>query len=249
MIIDFHMHASRPWDSPEAINRLVNVADRFEISLMCVSMGREFIMHPDADQIRASNDYILWLMREWPGRFMGFCYLNPNLGAGACRDELNRCVDAGMRGIKLWVACVCSEPQVNPIVAHAQELGLPVLQHTWKKTTGNLERESRPEDMAELAARHPDANLVMAHAGGLWEHGLKAIQPYPNVYIDTSGANPTVGMVETAVRTLGLERVLYGSDAPGRSFASQLAKVEGAGLTTFQKRLILRHNARHLLGY
>src|SRR3712207_6583780 len=31
-----------------------------------------------------------------------------------------------------------------------------------------------------------------------------------------------------AVRELGAERILYGSDAGGRSFASQLAKVTGA---------------------
>ena len=42
-----------------------------------------------------------------------------------------------------------------------------------------------------------------------------------------------------AVRELGAERVIYGSDAGGRSFASQLAKVHGADVPDEAKRLIL----------
>jgi uncharacterized protein len=55
-------------------------------------------------------------------------------------------------------------------------------------------------------------------------------------------------MVEMAVRELGDQRVLFGSDAAGRSFASQLAKVYGAEIPIESKRLILRENLRGLLG-
>jgi predicted TIM-barrel fold metal-dependent hydrolase len=50
-----------------------------------------------------------------------------------------------------------------------------------------------------------------------------------------------------AVRELGAERVLYGSDAGGRSFASQLAKVYGAPISERQKRMILGENLKRLL--
>ena len=49
------------------------------------------------------------------------------------------------------------------------------------------------------------------------------------------------------MRELGAERVLYGSDAPGRSFASQLAKVDGADIPDDAKRLILGENLKRLL--
>jgi predicted TIM-barrel fold metal-dependent hydrolase len=54
-------------------------------------------------------------------------------------------------------------------------------------------------------------------------------------------------MTEMAVRELGPERVLFGSDAPGRSFASQLAKVYGAEIPDDAKRLILGANLKRLL--
>jgi hypothetical protein len=55
-------------------------------------------------------------------------------------------------------------------------------------------------------------------------------------------------MVEALAADIGAERILFGSDAPGRSIASQLAKVVFAGLTKAQKERILRGNARAIFG-
>jgi predicted TIM-barrel fold metal-dependent hydrolase len=102
-------------------------------------------------------------------------------------------------------------------------------------------------EMAELAARHPQAALICGHTGADWERGLRAIRPYPNVYADLCGSDPTAGFVEMAVAELGAERLLYGSDAGGRSFASQLAKVLGANIPDAAKKLILAGNLKRLL--
>jgi predicted TIM-barrel fold metal-dependent hydrolase len=67
------------------------------------------------------------------------------------------------------------------------------------------------------------------------------------VLIDTSGSDPTAGLVEMAVRELGPERIIYGSDVGGRSFSSQLAKVLSADLKETERQLILRGNLRRLL--
>jgi predicted TIM-barrel fold metal-dependent hydrolase len=50
-----------------------------------------------------------------------------------------------------------------------------------------------------------------------------------------------------AVRELGPERIIYGSDAGGRSFASQIAKVKGAHIPEAHKELILRENLKRML--
>ena len=55
-----------------------------------------------------------------------------------------------------------------------------------------------------------------------------------------------MGRLEEAVARLGAERVLYGSDGAGRSFATQLGKVLGALLPEDAKRLILSTNAERL---
>ena len=50
-----------------------------------------------------------------------------------------------------------------------------------------------------------------------------------------------------AVRELRPERIIYGSDTGGRSFASQLAKVFGAQVPDAAKRLILGENLKRMM--
>jgi hypothetical protein len=83
--------------------------------------------------------------------------------------------------------------------------------------------------------------------GADWERGIRTIRAMENVWADICGSDPTAGYVEMAVRELGAHRVVYGSDAPGRSFASQLAKVLGAEVPEAAKRQILSGNLRGLL--
>jgi predicted TIM-barrel fold metal-dependent hydrolase len=50
-----------------------------------------------------------------------------------------------------------------------------------------------------------------------------------------------------AVRELSSTRLIYGSDVPGRSFASQLAKVHGADISAADKELIFGGNLQRIM--
>jgi predicted TIM-barrel fold metal-dependent hydrolase len=248
-IWDLHCHLSGvPGSTPEErLGQLIAYADRVGIQRLCVFMGMDFTNDPSPERFRQENDQVLQAIRHWPDRAFGFVYLNPK-HVEASLQELDRCVrDGPMVGVKLWVALPCNRPELDPIVQRATELQVPIYQHTWLKITGNLPGESTPFDMAELAARHPNAYLICGHSGGDWERGIRAIRVYPNVSVDLSGGDPAAGLTEMAVRELGADRVLYGSDAGGRSFASQLGKVLGARITEAARRLILSENLKRLL--
>jgi len=248
-IWDGHCHLSGVSGTTleERLRQLLQYADRFDIARICVSMGLDWDYDPSPERMRVANDEVLRAVKAYPNRAFGFVYLNPK-HRQASLDELNRCVrDGPMVGVKLWVAMHCHEPELDPLVARATELKAVVLQHTWIKITGNLPGESTPMELAALAARHPQATLICAHSGGDWEVGIQAIRPHPHVYADLAGGDPTAGFTEMAVRELGPERVLYGSDAGGRSFASQLAKVHGAEIPASARRLILGGNLQRIL--
>jgi uncharacterized protein len=121
------------------------------------------------------------------------------------------------------------------------------LQHTWLIVGGNKPGESTPFDLVELAGRHPQAAIICGHSGGDWERGVRVVRSTRNISIELAGSDPTNGFVEMAVRELGAERVIFGSDAGGRSFASQLAKVRAAQISEDAKDLILGGNLRRLL--
>jgi len=249
MIWDAHCHLSGvPGRTPdERIRQLIEFADRLGIERICVSMGMTWSHDPSPEDMRRQNDEVLEAVKGCPDRVFGFVYLNPN-HLDASLAELDRCVrDGPMVGVKLWVARHCNTPELDPIVSRAADLKAPVLQHTYLKATGNLPGESTPMELAELAGRHPEAAFICAHTGADWELGLRAIRDCTNVCTDLCGFDPTAGVTEMAVRELGAERVLYGSDAGGRSFASQLGKVLGADIPNSARKLILGENLKRLL--
>lgn len=248
VIWDAHGHLSGVTGTPEEkIDKLLSVADRMGIQRLIVFMGYPWSQDPSPDDMRRQNDQILGVIDHAGGRALGFVYLNPKHVKESLED-LDRCVASGpMVGVKLWVAVRCNDRRLDPIVERATELKAPILQHTWSKVTGNLPGESIAEDIAKLAARHPKASLIAAHVNGDWEAGIRAIRAADNVVAEICGSDPTAGMVEMAVRELGAERVIYGSDFGGRSYASQLAKVYGADLPDEARRLILSGNIRRML--
>jgi uncharacterized protein len=248
-IWDAHCHLSGvPGNTAEArVEKLIEAAARLGIERLCVSMGLEWQYDPTPDELRLGNDQVLRAVRAFPDHAFGFVYLNPKHAQASLAELEKHVADGPMVGVKLWVAQHCDAPELNPILERATELQAPVLQHTWLKITGNLPGESTPMELARLAARHPAATIICAHAGGDWELGLRAIRGVRNIHADLAGGDPTSGITEMAVRELGEQRVLYGSDAGGRSFASQLGKVLGAQIPEAARQLILSGNLKRLL--
>ncbi|HEY6168671.1 MAG TPA: amidohydrolase family protein [Verrucomicrobiae bacterium] len=249
MIWDLHCHLSGvDGKTPEErMAQLIAIADRMGIERLCVYMGMSWSLDPSPERLRQENDEALRAVRAFPDRTFGFVYLNPK-HVEASLAELDRCVANGpMVGVKLWVAQHCSAPELDPIIKRAAELKAVIFQHTWFNATGNKPGESTPFDFAELARRHPSVPLICGHTGGDWEQGIRAIRGLKNAYSDLAGSEPVAGYTEMAVRELGAERVIYGSDAGGRSFSSQLAKVFGANIPDAAKKLILGENLKRLM--
>ena len=78
-----------------------------------------------------------------------------------------------------------------------------------------------------------------------------AVRRHANVLYDTSGGQPTAGVLEDAVRLLGAQRVVFGSDGifpgEGRDIAVARACVDGANITRRERELILSENALRIL--
>lgn len=253
-VIDAHVHpldnfGGFPIDGVQGdVARLSDAARRAGITRACLfSLHKDTPRDPTPDECRQSNDYALAMRDASDGFFLPFCYVSPTRPDAAVA-EIDRCVaGAGMVGIKLWVAQRALDLRLDPIMQRSVDLGVPVLQHAWRKTTGNLPGESFPADVADLARRHPQSRIIMAHLNGCNPRGVEDVRDCENVYVDTAGGDPETGMVELAVERLGAHRVIYGSDAPIRHFGVSLAKVVGARLSDTEKRGILWDNLRGLL--
>jgi len=218
----------------------MRLADRLGIDVLCLaSLGRWAYLPTQAECIEA-NRQTLAIMRAYPQRIWGWCYVTPTQAGWA--DEVRRCLEEfGMIGIKLWVSNRCTDAATRPLVEMAIAYEVPVLMHAWWKATGNIPSESTPEQFASLARLYPQAKLIMAHLGGDWLRGLSAVAQ-TTAYVDTSGSLIELGMIERAVQELGAGRVIFGSDLYGVSLAVALEKVVGSSIPDEAKSAILGDN-------
>lgn len=134
-----------------------------------------------------------------------------------------------------------SDPVLWEILRVAERRGMVLSFHPNK----------RPLDMEPLFAALPHMPIVIAHLDGygLYEFEIEMMRKYENVYTDISahGAERE-GMLEDAVRRVGAERILYGSDYPGYSPKPFIDYVMRAKLTDAEREAILHKNAERLLG-
>jgi predicted TIM-barrel fold metal-dependent hydrolase len=249
-IWDGHSHLeATPGDTPEKrMEVLIRCADRLGIERLILSQGYSSDDHPNPASLRLENNRVMRAVRRFPDRAYGSVYLSPGF-LDFSLQEFDRCVrDGPMVAIgEVQTDMRCNAPEMDPIVERAISMQAPILQHTCLKAGGNEPGESTPFDLVELAKRHPQASFICGHTGGDWERGIRMIRDTVNISADMAGFDPTSGVVEMAVRELGPERVVYGSDVGGRSFASQLAKVMGADIPDSARELVLGGNLRRLL--
>ena len=247
MIIDIHTHvpARSAWPLMLAEDRrngvVVNVVSSLGVS--------GWPNYPTSEIVREANDLAVAFAATAPGHVLWFGYLNPQLPDWS--EELDLCLEQGAVGIKLWTSLRDAAGQAaacDAVADRAGQLGLPVLIHTWNRTDPNLPGEFDSADFAGLALNHPGTRFIAAHAGANWRQATGLYTDLPNVWVDICGGYPQRGMVEDLVAELGPERVLYGSDALGRSLASQIAKVEFAAVSAAVKERVLWRNAAALLG-
>jgi predicted TIM-barrel fold metal-dependent hydrolase len=204
---------------------------------------------PTESEVRKINDHTLQAVALHPGRFTGFCYLNPANDPKFTIEELERCIAIGpMAGVKLWIAVKANDARLDPLMEWCAKHACPVLHHAWYKTVQASPEESTPGEIADLARRHPNTSIIMAHliAGGV--RGVIDVLETPNVSVDVSGSQPLAGIVEYALEHLGAERLLFGSDWPVRDFATQLGKLDIDGLSDADRELIQWRNLHRLLG-
>ena len=252
-VIDFHTHPHlgvddlTPWldyTRTCGIDRIVLLADVLA-----------FGANPNAEQVRAINDNNFGVMARHPDLCKSFCFLNPTLPPKDSLDELDRCLELGAVGVKMEVSTWASDARLDPIMRRLEELGLPLLHHSWNtwcmgKITPTDIYQSDSEDIAALAGRFPKVTIVAAHLRPNGLRGIWEVREHTNVHFDTSGGQPISGVIEAAVRLLGAERVLYGSDAyypSGRDYSAQKACIEAARISDRAKERILGLNALRVL--
>jgi hypothetical protein len=234
----------------------LNIADRLNIGTLVVSRPISAGNGTEAtpDEFKKCNDTVLQAMKKYPDRYMGLFFLNPVYGKESL-DEIRRCTDQGMIGLKVYNQVKINDPLFYPIIEKLIDLKMIILMHAHcgigvggKRTKyGNTQpNASVPEDFVEAAKRYPEAMIQYAHTGGGgdWEYACKAISDYPNIYVDTSGSNNEGNMIDFALRYLGEDRLFFGTDG---SYYQGVGTILSSKLNDVQRKKIFFENFNNIL--
>jgi predicted TIM-barrel fold metal-dependent hydrolase len=256
MLLDVHGH---PPIDRSRLPGLLAALERWNARLLLSDLGAAaggWVHDPEVAHWRSGNEQCAALVGRHPDRLFGYCYVNPRHPREALAEMERRLNGQRDRfgALKLWVAVRCSDRRLDPLMEFCAAYAVPVLQHTWIKAgaagpgSGNLPGESTPDDLLQLARRHPRVRFFGGHTGGDWEWGVAAMKQVDNIWLDVAGGDATGGYMELALRAVGAGRIVYGTDVTGRSVTSQLAKVLALDLPAADREKILWRNAAEVLG-
>lgn len=254
MVVDAHVHmgpalanhAAPPLLKAETVEQTLEIFDRSGIDVGCTFAplieGGDF----EDYEYERSNRFIYEATKAHPDRFVGYCRVNPNLGAQAT-DEMRRCREEyGFRGLKLhpdWEYFYMNGPTVRPVLDRAAEYGWPVIFHTGYYPL------SQPSLALPLAEAYPTINFLLAHLS--YRHTADAIivaERCKNVFLETSG-NATALAISEVLRKIGPSQLIYGSDLPYTEPDDVMEKIAlQPGLSAADRDLILGGTMARLLG-
>ena len=145
------------------------------------------------------------------------------------------------------------EEHVYPIQDHGAAIFEFAARHRTVVLSHSSEKNSLASELVLFANQFPEMKLILAHIGCGWDgdctHQVRAIQQsrHGNVFADTSSARSiTPNLIEWAVREVGADRVLFGTDSPLYHTSMQRIRIDHADLTDSEKLLILCKNAERI---
>jgi len=208
------------------------------------------------------NDTVADFAAENSDIMIAFASIDPARGADGVREAKRLVASGAVRGLKLHPPLQQFFP--NDHLAYAlyevfAEARLPVLFHTGHSGIGTgmpggggvRLKYGNPMYIDDVAVDFPEMPIILAHPSFPWQDEAISICLHkPEVYIDLSGWSPKyfpANLIQYA-NTLLKHKVLFGSDYPLITPDRWLADFAKIDIKPEVRPLILRENARKLLG-
>jgi predicted TIM-barrel fold metal-dependent hydrolase len=245
LILDAHVHVGQ-WDDP-VLGHTSTTVKELEHTLAEVGASGAVVTTSDR---RENARLLAEIARDGNLIYWPFAWVDPGLGAKADLAFLED-KRAHIAGLKLHPSISrvrVTELGYAPFLEFARNQRLPVLVHC-----GQWQEVASYRFVLELAQRYHDVDFIMAHGGGN-NAALRLEVPQeierqgspPNVYLDLTG----LGLwwaAEIAIKRLGAQRFLYGSDFPLGHPKVLLGLVDALRIPAADKDLILGQNLLRLL--
>ena len=211
---------------------------------------------------RYSNEDVAEICAENSDILIPFASIDPWKGKMGVREARRLIRDFGVKGFKFHPTgqgFYPNDQMAYDLYRVIEEEGCIALFHTGQTGVGSGMRGgmgmrlkySNPMHLDDVAVDFPDLRIILAHPSFPWqEEALSVATHKPNVYIDLSGWSPKY-FPEILIRysnSILKKKMLFGSDWPAISPDRWLKDFETAPFKDEVRPLILKENAKRLLG-
>lgn len=177
----------------------------------------------DIDVIKA-NDYVIEVSLQYPS-LLPFMFINPYQPITTnILEQMKKCFGLKLAPVVHGVGFL--DPRVKEYVSLAMHYEMPFYSHCCRDGCCSVEA------FTKLAQSFPMVTFILGHGGrsNLDLCAIDCIQSRDNIYFETSGSYDYV--IYEAVRKLGSERVIFGSEFPLQHQRVELIKISGILLPT-----------------
>ncbi len=211
---------------------------------------------------RYSNEEVARIAAENSDIMIPFASIDPAKGRVGAREVRRLVEEFGVRGFKFHPTMQGFWPNdrmAYPLYEAIAEQGAIMLFHTGQTGVGAGMRGgmgmrlkfSNPMAIDDVAVDFPDTPIILAHPSFPWQEEALAVATHkPNVWIDLSGWSPKYfpPVLVRYCNSLLKHKMLYGSDWPAITPDRWLSDFEEIAIKEEVRPLILKENARCLLG-
>ena len=186
-----------------------------------------------------------------------FISVSPTMKGRTMVEELEHKYKWGMKGLKIHPVAQRFAPddeRMWPVYEWITKHDLPITAHSGFNVDGKSEF-GESERWISVLEEFSNLKLILAHmGGGSWDKTVEIADKFPQVMFDTAIAisyinRPTTLDDEEAVdiiRTIGSERILFGSDYPWINPKNDIERINGLNISDEDKKIILGQNAARL---
>ncbi len=224
--VDYHCHISiTEYADPENPTVIEVTKEEFLADLAEAGIDKAVVL---SDK-RTSPEQVSTFVKQDPGRFIGFGYVDP-LNDGAAEELLRQRQELGLFGLKLY-PCIdgyaADDPQAFKVYEAAASIDMPIMfHHAGMPEPHDLLLHTDPAQIDVAASSFPEIRIVLAHLGyPRADETLYVARKHRNVWCDISWPYGDINHPSylymlwrdllTALNLGVLSKMVFGTDYPG----------------------------------
>jgi len=223
---------------------------------------------------KIDNEHVADLVERHPNRFVGFESIDLSKSQAYVEEKMREIDRLNLKGIKLiptlqFFNPVTAKKNMEKLFEYCKKKEKIITYHTgcdpyvWEEP--HFSQDANPKYLKSIVQSFENVKVIIAHTGcysakvpGVWmDEALELGKNNENVWFDIAAVPYVVThkkLVDKVRKTVGLDRVLFGSDYPAVgggtiSIESMVAEVKNSNhLTEEEKVKVLGLNAMKLFG-